>query len=1413
MSQSPLLHIPTKRTDEVDLTGAFRNYIATVYQDDPDKYALEIATLYRLRQDTRGAGKDVTGRDILYRYYGQLELLDLRFPVDEKNVKVLFTWYDAFSQKATSQYSIAYEKACVIFNIAATCSSIGALQNRFEATGLKVAFNYFQAAAGLFLYINENFLHAPSLDLSRDSIKTLHDLMLGQAQECFLEKVLLEKKQGALVAKLAAQAAHVYQQVADGFVNEAIRAQIDRAWIELTKVKVKYFQALSLYHKSMQSETDGKYGESVAYLTSAEAIAKDATKMGTAFAGSFPSFTVSAIAAPSTSGSKGHTTAAAQALLEATKTNLNLITERKTVAIRDNDMIYHDAVPKVETLPSVEKLNAVKPTSFADICANGQADIQKIIGADIFQKLVPLAVHESASLYSEEKAKLLRAEQERVDSANGEFQATLESMNLVPTLEKLKRLSKSSTHRTDGMAVPDEIFRFASDVQASDTAGKRAEELLELLDGFKRKVREVLDEMGFSLDKEQHECEAMRAKFNELWSQEPSGQLTSRMREEIRQHRDSFEKAMGTDGVLQGNLEESKSIIDILRRPRDGIEASFAERLSTSGSAKRGSQIANLIDGTDDGSAGLGILNEQIMIEKMDGLLSRLRSLKKERSDLVEELKTKLHQDDISSLLLLNKNKEAHVFQAELSKFKPLQGRLSANLQAHSQFLRDLANDFNKLQTSSDTIRSIEVTEKKKMALVKEWEHSYQLWKEAKDGLNRGIQFYSSLGDLVESLRSSVNDFVNRREQERAQLAKTLEESEAERRQNSLREQLQRLSVAPAANSPGTSGSPSLQSPRPQQSSAALVNESVQPPRASPAQPFLPFDAPAPQQVLSHPASSPYTFPSTQTYDAGRPRTYAPQLPSSPPSSVGRPEVQPFAPPPPSPQAAQPQHYPFPTGPLSPMPPHAPHHAPQGGSHPPAPAPGAYHPQTYAGPPVQNAAYGAGASSPSPTASHHSDGFPHQQASSGAYLYQQPPPQQQQHAPQGLRSNPQVPQLQQQPTNFPAHQIPSYGGDSSYARPQYGNTSGYAPAPGYTAGSPSVGASSPHGPSTSGYSAGPSFPPPRSSIDMQRPGAQSPQPYGGPPLPPKPFARNPSVDHGRIPQGQPSYGAPANPQGHPSYGAPPAPQGQSYQPTPGQAYQSAANPQSVHHPAPPGRQQGPPVHGEYRQSAAASQYQSGPGPQGPTPAPRPQAYQPFGGPIPAPQQQQGYGQHPQQGPGGYPPQQPARPQGNTYAPAPYAQQQPQAQGGPGAQYGPPKPQQYPPQHPQGQPQQQYQPPQHQQQQQYPPQQQQQAPGQHYGGPLPSQQQLYGQLPQQPQSQQPQYAAQPQGGYGPPQGQFAGNPPPPAQYAQPGPGQALQPGGPQSYYNPQQQQQQQQPQLQQHSNQNWNRGTSSGSLLD
>src|SRR6201994_2434657 len=208
MAQAPMLSCPLKQTNEIDWISPLKGYIRDSYGDDPERYAEEGATLNRLRQDMRGAGKDsAAGRDLLYRYYGQLELLDLRFPVGENHIKISCTWFDAFTHKPTSQYSLAYEKASIIFNISAVLSCHAANQNRHEDVGLKTAYHSFQASAGMFTYINENFLHAPSTDLSRETVKTLISIMLAQGQEVFFEKQLGDLKKPQLLAKLTAQAA------------------------------------------------------------------------------------------------------------------------------------------------------------------------------------------------------------------------------------------------------------------------------------------------------------------------------------------------------------------------------------------------------------------------------------------------------------------------------------------------------------------------------------------------------------------------------------------------------------------------------------------------------------------------------------------------------------------------------------------------------------------------------------------------------------------------------------------------------------------------------------------------------------------------------------------------------------------------------------------------------------------------------------------------------------------------------------------------------------------------------------------------------------------------------------------------------------------------------------------------------
>lgn len=83
------ISIPRKKTDEVDWTTPIRSIIANSYGESPDTYSAECAALQRCRQDAvKGAGSDMTARDLLYKYFGQLELLELRF----SEIKVTFPW-------------------------------------------------------------------------------------------------------------------------------------------------------------------------------------------------------------------------------------------------------------------------------------------------------------------------------------------------------------------------------------------------------------------------------------------------------------------------------------------------------------------------------------------------------------------------------------------------------------------------------------------------------------------------------------------------------------------------------------------------------------------------------------------------------------------------------------------------------------------------------------------------------------------------------------------------------------------------------------------------------------------------------------------------------------------------------------------------------------------------------------------------------------------------------------------------------------------------------------------------------------------------------------------------------------------------------------------------------------------------
>ena len=627
--QSPMICSPLKQTNEVDWVQPLKDYIRQSYGQDPEQYSQECENLNRLRQDMRGAGKDsATGRDLLYRYYGQLELLDLRFPVDENHIKISFTWYDAFTHKPTSQYALAYEKASIIFNISAVLSCHAAHQNRAEDVGLKTAYHSFQAAAGMFTYINENFLHAPSTDMSRDTVKILINVNLAQAQEVFLDKQVADQKKPGLLAKLASQAAYLYAQVADAMQDFVTRGVFEKAWLIVVQAKATHMGSVASYFQAIIEEEGGSYGTAIARLQSAEKQSSSATS----WAKSFPS---------SPSASSNLSADAGTSLLDIAKHQLVKVQGRLATLTKDNDFIYHQPVPNEAALTAVAKLPGAKAIPVSELY-QGQ-DIRRIIGPDIFQRLVPMSVTETASLYDEEKAKLIRAETEKVEMANDEMAAGLDYLKLPGSLDIIKG---GASVDEEEMNPDDELQRWCHDL-ARIGRGSLNKAFYEL-QAQKSAVLTDLDQCSKQLDVEESVCEKMRTRHGADWSQQPSGRLNTTLRGDIRNYRDTVNEANTSDAQLLATLRQYEADFGEMQSAGENGEADLLfQRAMVQAGAKHDEKGGSTGMGSSEGTLLDDVLDEgktsvEQQVTKVDELLKKLNLIKRERSQVLKDLRDKV---------------------------------------------------------------------------------------------------------------------------------------------------------------------------------------------------------------------------------------------------------------------------------------------------------------------------------------------------------------------------------------------------------------------------------------------------------------------------------------------------------------------------------------------------------------------------------------------------------------------------------------------------------------------------------------------------------------------------------------------------------------------------------------------------
>lgn len=162
----------------------------------------------------------------------------------------------------SSSFSMAFEKASMLFNLGAIYSRLGS-ECPSTAEGVKQAAAYFQQSAGVFVYLAENLEVWGMVGAATKQLYCMSELMLAQAQEAFLAKAVDGKMKDSVLAKLAMQASVFYTSVAD-YMKEL--SMFDKSWQSHVQVKALFLHGVCQYHKGLDCESIGKYGESVAYL-------------------------------------------------------------------------------------------------------------------------------------------------------------------------------------------------------------------------------------------------------------------------------------------------------------------------------------------------------------------------------------------------------------------------------------------------------------------------------------------------------------------------------------------------------------------------------------------------------------------------------------------------------------------------------------------------------------------------------------------------------------------------------------------------------------------------------------------------------------------------------------------------------------------------------------------------------------------------------------------------------------------------------------------------------------------------------------------------------------------------------------------------------------------------------------------
>ncbi|XP_051879944.1 tyrosine-protein phosphatase non-receptor type 23 [Pristis pectinata] len=690
----PMIWLDLKEAGEFSFAAAVKQYILKHYGENPDNYSEELKKLDQLRQSAVNVTRDFEGCSTLRKYFGQLHYLQSRIPMGSgEEAAVPVTWTEIFSGKAVTVDEICYEQACILYNLGALHSMLGAVDNRVTEEGMKVSCTHFQCSAGAFTYLRDHFSHSFSVDMSHQILNLNINLMLGQAQECLLEKSMLDNRKSFLVARISAQVVDYYKEACRALENSetaSLIGKFQKDWKKLVQMKIYYYAAVAHLHMGKQSEEQQKYGERLAYFQSSLDKLNEAIKYA-----------------------KGQP----ETVQEALRFTMDVIGGKYTAAKKDNDFVYHETVPPIDSLTSVKGASLVKALPVNPTDPN-------VTGPDIFAKLVPMEAHEASSLYR--KAKLLREVVDKIDTKNEVLEQFMDSLRIDPdSIDNLDMYNH----------IPPVLMEKCAALSVRPDTVKSLVQSMQILSGLYTDVEASLRELKELIDQD----ELMEKKFQDITGKTTQPSKTLELSKEWSKYMEVHEKASFTNTELHKAMNLHISNLRLLNGPLEDLRAALPTPTVSD--------------------------EEKATLQNMKRILLKVEEMRDQRSSLLQQLRDAIQKDDITTTLVTTDHSEMKkLFEEQLKKYDQLRVYIDQNLAAQENILKALTDANVKYAAVR---KALAEAEQKWNVTIQMLVASFEAYEDLMKKSQEGKEFYADLENKVTRLLDKVKDICKSQEEQR----------------------------------------------------------------------------------------------------------------------------------------------------------------------------------------------------------------------------------------------------------------------------------------------------------------------------------------------------------------------------------------------------------------------------------------------------------------------------------------------------------------------------------------------------------------------------------------------------------------------------------------------------------------------